>query len=104
MKDYKKKILDDIQKSGFPAEIDISATLEKEGWMVYNGQLFFDEEESKEREIDVHAINVDDSLQKNTPQKFKFRDICPPRPTEGFQPDTATPGICAGKSARRRPG
>lgn len=62
-----EKILDDIKKSGFPAEIAITALLDKE-WMVYSGPLFFDAELGKEREIDIHAVLVDNSFAKEFPR------------------------------------
>jgi hypothetical protein len=62
-----EKILEDIKKSGFPAEIEITAHLDKE-WMVYSGPLFFDAEHEKEREIDIHAVLVDYSFSKEFPK------------------------------------
>lgn len=76
MKGDKANILSDLLKSGFPAEIYISSTLEQQEWMVYNSSLFFDKEESKEREIDIHAVKVDDSFINRTPTKVGLGDVC----------------------------
>ncbi len=76
MKGDKANILSDLEKSGFPTEIYVSSTLEQQEWMVYNGSLFFDREESKEREIDVHAVKVDDSFANRTPKKVNLGDVC----------------------------
>lgn len=76
MREYKKTLLEDINKSGFPAEIDISTILEKKSWMVYNGGLFFDKEELKERELDIHAVKVDHSFLAKTPSEVDLGDKC----------------------------
>lgn len=39
--------------------------------MVYTGELFFDEDEKKEREIDVRAVDVDYSLSKGIEEECK---------------------------------
>jgi len=69
--DISKKIKEDLEKVGFPAEVAVSSDLEKEDWIVYNGALFEDDNEDKTREIDVHAVSVDfafsDSV-KNKPR------------------------------------
>lgn len=58
----KKKIIEDLLKAGIPTEVVVSNILEKSNWMVYNGPLFNDPEENKQREIDVRAVYIDDSL------------------------------------------
>jgi len=45
----------DIQKSGFPLEIEVSSILTKGGWGVITRDYYLDEEESKPREIDASA-------------------------------------------------
>jgi len=69
--DLSKKIVEDLEKVGFPAEVLISTDLDKASWMVYNGALFEDKEEGKSREIDVHAVYVDFSFIKKVPAKTK---------------------------------
>lgn len=69
-----QKIIDDLEKVGFPAEVEISSELDKQHWIVYNGALFEDDEENKPREIDVHAVNIDDSLAKKVKKKVKEGD------------------------------
>ena len=61
-KNLSQKIIDDLEKVGFPVEVAISSDLENQNWAVYNGALFEDSDESKTREIDVHAVDVDFSL------------------------------------------
>lgn len=58
-KDLSKKIIDDLEKVGFPTEVVISSKLDHTKWTVYNGALFEDIETRKDREIDIHAVKVD---------------------------------------------
>lgn len=57
-----RKIVNDLKKVGFPTEVAVSSFLDRVGWTVYNGALFEDLDENKPREIDVHAVNVNNSL------------------------------------------
>ena len=50
-----EKIRKDIQKSGFPLEIEVTSILTKDGWGVVVHDYYIDEEESKPREMDVSA-------------------------------------------------
>lgn len=54
----KKKIIDDLKKTGFPTEVKISILLDKAGWTTQD-TLFEDPDEGKSREIDINAVNVD---------------------------------------------
>ena len=62
----KKRTLEDhliekIEESGYPLEIEISALLDKE-YLVFNTQYYFDEELKQGRDIDIYAIphvNID---------------------------------------------
>lgn len=72
--DIAKKIIVDLDKFGFPAEVAISSDLESADWIVYNGPLFEDCNESKAREIDIHAVNVDFSLADRIKKKIKPGD------------------------------
>jgi hypothetical protein len=59
-------ILNEIQKTGYPLEIEISDLLEKD-WFVINGQPFLDLDTNEIREIDLMAapwVEADDELRK----------------------------------------
>ena len=64
----KKEVINDLQKSGFPTEVEISNIIDKNGWMI-SVSLFEDTEESISREIDIHAMNIDYSFFKKVPKK-----------------------------------
>ncbi len=72
--DIVKKIIEDLEKVGFPTEVEISSKLEHAKWMVYNGALFEDPETGKDREIDIHSVYIDFSLVDNIPQPVKRGD------------------------------
>lgn len=67
----RKKIIEDLEKVGFPTEVVVTSTLEKAGWIVYPGALFEDNQENKTREIDTHAVKVNDSLADQIKRKTK---------------------------------
>lgn len=69
--DISKKIIEDLEKIGFPAEVVVSSDLENKKWMVYNGALFEDNNEGKTREIDVRAVDVDFSLANKIKKKIR---------------------------------
>lgn len=48
-------IRQEIEKSGFPLEIEVSTMLEEAGWEVRYSKLYFDFDEEKWREIDIVA-------------------------------------------------
>ncbi len=54
-KDFTKRILDEINKSGFPLEIHTSTVLNQEGWFVENNPNYFDDKIKEHREIDIVA-------------------------------------------------
>ena len=56
--DLEKKLLDDLQKSGFGSELKVLETLKGEDWNVFAGLSYFDSTSKKSREIDVHALRV----------------------------------------------
>lgn len=64
----KKKALEDhliekIEKSGYPLEIEISGLLDKE-YVVFNTQYYFDEKTKQGRAIDIHAMPFGSSRMK----------------------------------------
>jgi hypothetical protein len=61
MEPEKKRTLEDylteqINKTGYPLEIEISNLLENNRFVVFNTQYYFDEEIQQGREIDVYAL------------------------------------------------
>lgn len=58
MKKSKNKIefvKEEVEKSGFPLEIEIASILEKDGWEVLPSSPYLDKDEKKWREIDIKA-------------------------------------------------
>jgi len=51
----KKRIIEDITKSGLPCEIDVSAKLRSTGWIVINQEAYLDEDTRDIRYIDMYA-------------------------------------------------
>lgn len=57
--DLKTKIVNDIKKSGFLAEMKANEILVKNGWTnTHNSQTFHDKDMDKSREIDITAYNI----------------------------------------------
>ena len=53
-----RNIEEDIKRSGFPLEIEVSSILKKDGWTVRNQAYYIDEDEGKAREIDIVAYKA----------------------------------------------
>ncbi|QNF29635.1 hypothetical protein [Metabacillus elymi] len=51
--ELKVKLLEDILKTGFPLEMEISQKLRSNGWRVSNSSYYIDMDENKGREIDI---------------------------------------------------
>ncbi len=51
----KKRILNGINKTGFPFEFKISKILENNNWNVINNRYYIDTNSNIEREIDIVA-------------------------------------------------
>lgn len=49
----KEKILEEIQKSGFPSELKIANIFSKDGWEIESNNYYIDRDEQKGREIDL---------------------------------------------------
>ena len=60
-KDEFERIKNDIKKSGFPLEIEVSEVLKRHEWRVLNQQYYFDRDERKVRTIDILAYVADHS-------------------------------------------
>jgi len=50
-----EKILSDLERSGYPLEINATSILESNGWNVINQEGYFDLESNKWRTIDIIA-------------------------------------------------
>jgi hypothetical protein len=51
-----KRIIKDLEKSGYPLEIYTTSVLESKGWEVINQDGYLDAEEGKWRTIDISAF------------------------------------------------
>ena len=60
--DFIKK---EIERSGFPLEIEVSSILKEDGWEVLPSSIYFDEDEKSWREIDIKAYKSADSSSQN---------------------------------------
>ena len=56
-----ERIKEDIRKSGFPVEIEVSEVLKRHEWRVLNQECYFDPDERKIRTIDIAAYVADHS-------------------------------------------
>jgi len=56
LKDY---LIEKVKKSGYPLEIEISDSLEKQKFVVFNTQYYFDEEAKQGRDIDIYALPLE---------------------------------------------
>ena len=54
--DIIQKIKDDIRKSGFPLEIEVSSILQDDGWIVHNQVYYRDKDTGKDRAVDIAAF------------------------------------------------
>lgn len=53
LEDY---LVERVKKSGYPLEIEVSDMLEREKFVVFNTQYYFDEESKQGRDIDIYAL------------------------------------------------
>jgi len=58
--DLTQRIKEDVEKSGFPLEIEVSSTLRQDGWGEFVHDCYLDEEEKVTREIDVSGFKRTD--------------------------------------------
>ena len=56
LEDY---LIERIKKSGYPLEIEISDALEREKFVVFNTQYYFDEERKQGRDVDIYALPLE---------------------------------------------
>ena len=55
-KDLRKKIVEEVQKTGFPLELRTAAHLRTNGYYVAHSVYFIDKDEEKGREIDIRGL------------------------------------------------
>ncbi|WP_439884696.1 hypothetical protein ACTACK_21805 [Pseudomonas syringae] len=60
-KELIKKIIDDLEKSGFSTELQARKIFQDSGWSVNAGYGYLDKDENKSREIDILATKVKSS-------------------------------------------
>jgi hypothetical protein len=51
-----ERILEDMEKQGFPLEVQVTEMLKTHGWHVSNQEAYFDRETGKQRTIDIESI------------------------------------------------
>jgi hypothetical protein len=61
-KTLEEHLKEEIIKTGYPLEVEISDLLEKE-WVVFNNDTYLDAEERKSREIDIFAVHMSEPQQ-----------------------------------------
>jgi hypothetical protein len=82
--ELKERLLQDILKTGFPLEMEISQKLRNNGWNVRNGSYYIDKDEDKGREIDViSTIHMIKDLYKEVCLEVVFSLIIEIKKTEG---------------------
>lgn len=54
----KKRIIADIQKTGFPSELKVAAILKKDNWTIEQNGTYLDYETNQSREIDIKAYKL----------------------------------------------
>lgn len=76
-KDFKDFLRGEIEKSGFPLEIEVSSILENLKWVVLNNQPFRDPDEEALRSVDIYAFHGPTAYEfsKNLPFGFSPKII-----------------------------
>lgn len=71
-KELKDYLLEEIKKSGFPLEIQVSSILEDEKWVVINNQPFRDPDEDELRSVDILAFHEPTTYDHTMHEPFGF--------------------------------
>jgi len=71
--DIIKKILDDMDRQGFPLEVRVTEMLKSHGWSVDNQEAYFDEETGKQRTVDIVSIKDVDVIPSEKDWAFQIR-------------------------------
>jgi len=63
-KSFKEKLLEDIQKTGFPLELNIANKFMENNWSIKHSAYYIDKDEKKGREIDLNSsIYLNEKIQ-----------------------------------------
>ncbi|HML03981.1 MAG TPA: hypothetical protein VK487_11505 [Candidatus Bathyarchaeia archaeon] len=72
-----KKILSDMDKQGFPLEVQVTEILKTHGWIVDNQEAYFDAEAGKQRTVDIASVKdfevMPYALWKKYPHRWAFQ-------------------------------
>lgn len=66
-------LIQQVKKSGYPLEIEISNILESRHYVVFNSEYYFDEEIQQGRDIDVYALPLDPDPLNDEILPFRLR-------------------------------
>lgn len=58
MKTLEEKILEDLEKTGYPTEIVSAAVMQSRGWFVLHNPSYLDDTEERSREFDIRAYRT----------------------------------------------
>lgn len=88
MIDNDKKLLGDIKKTGFPTELKVGSIFQKNDWYIRHSTYYIDidNNEEKEREIDISAINEREFIVNNKACKIIHHLICEVKKTDDGKP------------------
>lgn len=68
----KRKILDEIKKTGYPLEVNVTRQLMEKGWSVFPQFVYSDETTEKLRTIDILAVRLPEELSKQPIEKLNL--------------------------------
>jgi len=82
------KLLENIKKTGFPTELKVGSIFQKNDWYIRHSTYYIDidNNEEKEREIDVSAINEREFIANNKACKIIHHLICEVKKTDDGKP------------------
>ena len=72
-KSLEDRIRDDLIKSGFPLELEISNLLEENNWNFFPNEYIVDQETDVQYEMDIRAVNS--QFSKTNDEKFEMRSF-----------------------------
>ena len=75
-KELIKKIIDDLEKSGFSTELQARKIFQDSGWSVNAGYGYLDKDENKSREIDILATRVKSSKHQGKSFVYSEFHVC----------------------------
>ena len=60
-----KKLLDDVEKTGFPLELRVASALVDHGYLVEHNVYYVDQDEQKGREIEISALKNSQNVERS---------------------------------------